>query len=66
MFVSCAKCDNLPKTKEEMRTLLQAGLCDSCESEARVRGWKQVDGIESALEKLSEKERTPPEISQEE
>jgi hypothetical protein len=53
MFVSCAKCDNLPKTKEEMRNLIQTGLCDSCESEARILGWKPADGVDSALETLS-------------
>ena len=51
----CGSCGVLPITRPEARQMRSTGLCDECEGEARLLGWKPLDGLLSALQLLKDK-----------
>jgi hypothetical protein len=49
---SCACCDVLPLSQPEARQMRSTGLCNECEGEARLKGWKPENGLSDALKAL--------------
>lgn len=51
--LACNVCDRLPTTREEAFQMLDTGLCENCEGEARVKGWKPSEGLSGALSAIN-------------